>query len=421
MNDKFFLWELRRRTYYILVSRMRSLFLLEYLMTRGSVNKVRSERNKEQEIRRNGQMKEEKRRIFNLVKEGHLTVEEAMVLLDNLEKKEQGEDQTTSSFEEVKKEDTFNQNFKSIKDKVFGFVDSAVKKVKEVDLDFNFGNSAEVTHKVAVPAATITELEVDVANGSITVLPWEKDEIEMNFNAKIYRVEDEAQGLKKFLHELNYKVTDRTLRLVIEPKTMKVETVIYVPVIKYNSLKLRSFNGDIVTEKLDVTNCRVKTANGNINVKEFDSTSIELETANGNINALDVKVKDMEAESLNGKLNLVGDFEEVEAQSFNGDVTVKLAGNRAKELYLNCVTGAINIDMLENYSLKGKCKTNLGNLVINLDNLEIIEEKRDIVQKYIRFNTIVAGAPELKVVADTKTGTVSINKVKTTTSEDFLK
>ena len=366
-------------------------------------------------------MKEEKRRIFNLVKEGHLTVEEAMVLLDNLEKKEQGEDQTTSSFEEVKKEDTFNQNFKSIKDKVFGFVDSAVKKVKEVDLDFNFGNSAEVTHKVAVPAATITELEVDVANGSITVLPWEKDEIEMNFNAKIYRVEDEAQGLKKFLHELNYKVTDRTLRLVIEPKTMKVETVIYVPVIKYNSLKLRSFNGDIVTEKLDVTNCRVKTANGNINVKEFDSTSIELETANGNINALDVKVKDMEAESLNGKLNLVGDFEEVEAQSFNGDVTVKLAGNRAKELYLNCVTGAINIDMLENYSLKGKCKTNLGNLVINLDNLEIIEEKRDIVQKYIRFNTIVAGAPELKVVADTKTGTVSINKVKTTTSEDFLK
>lgn len=359
-------------------------------------------------------MREEKRRIFNLVKEGHLSVEEAMVLLDNLENKEQPKETTNDTFEEVKKEDTFNQNFKNIKDKVFGFVDSAVKKVKEVDLDFNFGNSVEVEHELHLPATSIQELEVDIANGSVTILPWEKEDIKMSFQVKVYRVEEQEQGLKKFLHELNYKLTDQTLRLSIEPKTMKVETVIYLPLKKYDSMKLRSFNGNILAKDLDVESCRIKTANGNIELKSYNAHSVELETANGNIEVLDVKMDHVEVESLNGKLNLVGDFEEVEAQSFNGDITVKLANRRAKELYLDCKTGAITLDMLEDYSLKGKCKTNLGQLAINLDQLEIIEEKRDLMQKYLRFNTVVANAPELKVVATTKAGLITINKMKST-------
>lgn len=358
-------------------------------------------------------MKEERRRIFNLVKEGHLSVDEAMVLLDNLDKKEAG---ATETFEEVKKED-FKQDLKNIKDKVFGFVDSAVKKVKEVDFDFNFGNSVDVEHKVTV-TDTISDLEIDVANGSITVEPWDKAEVEMNFTAKVFRAESEDQALKKFLHELNYKVVGSLLRLTIEPKTMKVETVIYVPRAKYDSLKLRSFNGNIASNNLDVKNCRVKTANGNIELKEFNSNNAELETANGNIELLDANVKEVELESLNGKLTLVGQFEEVEAQSFNGDITVKLAGTKARELYLNCVTGGINVSLLEDYQVKGKCKTNLGNITVNLDNLEIIEEKREMVSKYVRFNT-VANAPELKLAADTKTGTVLIDKVKITVAEDL--
>lgn len=356
-------------------------------------------------------MREEKRRIFNLVKEGHLSVEEAMILLDNLENKEQPSNDT---FEEAKKEDMFNQNLKNIKDKVFGFVDSAVKKVKEVDLDFNFGNSVEVQHEVVLPAESIESLEVDIANGSVTVLPWNQDEVKMNFQVKIYRVEDADLGLKKFLHELNYKQADKTLRLSIEPKTMKVETTIYVPLKKYHSMKLRSFNGNILAENLDVENCRMKTANGDIELKSYNAHSVELETANGNIQVLDVKMDHVEVESLNGKLNLVGDFEEVEAESFNGDITVKLANRRAKELFLDCKTGMINVDMLEDYSLKGKVKTNLGQLAINLDQLEILEEKRDLMQKYLRFNTVAPNAPELKVVATTKAGSININKIKST-------
>jgi DUF4097 and DUF4098 domain-containing protein YvlB len=362
-------------------------------------------------------MKEERRRIFNLVKEGHLTVDEAMILLDNLDKKEAGgnESSSTEAFEESKK-DEFNQNFKNIKDKVFGFVDSAVKKVKEVDFDFNFGNAVEAKHTATI-TEHISELELDVANGSITVEPWDKEVVEMNFTVKVFRAESEDQALKKFLHELNYKVVGSLLRLTIEPKTMKVETVIYVPRAKYEALKLRSFNGNIVASNLDAKECRVKTANGHIEMKEIISNNVELETANGNIELVDSTVNEVELESLNGKLTMVGQFEEVEAQSFNGDITLKLAGNKAKELHLNCVTGGIHVSLLEDYSVKGKCKTNLGNISVNLDQLEIIEEKREIVSKYVRFNTLT-NAPELKLVADTKTGTVVIDKVKLTVTEE---
>lgn len=82
-------------------------------------------------------MLEERKRILNMVKEGKLTVDEALTLLEELEKSSKTMEQkqeeiihdlsTAVNFEEAKKEDNVHYKFQSVKDKIFDFVDSALK------------------------------------------------------------------------------------------------------------------------------------------------------------------------------------------------------------------------------------------------------------------------------------------------------
>ncbi|MGV3240772.1 SHOCT-like domain-containing protein, partial [Streptococcus hyovaginalis] len=98
-------------------------------------------------------MAEEKKRILELVESGKLTVDEALKLMEKVdevnEKKSLNEEekiiledfQKESKFHEKKKETSSNYgfNFQAAKDKPFDIVDTTIKKVKEVDLDLNFG------------------------------------------------------------------------------------------------------------------------------------------------------------------------------------------------------------------------------------------------------------------------------------------
>ena len=95
-------------------------------------------------------MKEERKRILKMVEQGTLTVEEALTLIEELDKtskvNEEKQEQLITELSTFVKSDekqkhgkSSQETFQSTKEKFFEFVDAAVKKIKEFDLDLNFG------------------------------------------------------------------------------------------------------------------------------------------------------------------------------------------------------------------------------------------------------------------------------------------
>ena len=153
-------------------------------------------------------MKEEKKRILKMVEEGKLTVDEAVTLLDELEKAQQTMEQkqeqivnelsTAVNFEETKKEDPFQAKYQSTKDKIFDFVDSALKKIKDFDFDLNFGQSVEISHIFHHGDVDLKNIDIDVANGSVKIAAWDQPDVRIECQAKVYRVENQTRRAKTF-------------------------------------------------------------------------------------------------------------------------------------------------------------------------------------------------------------------------------
>jgi DUF4097 and DUF4098 domain-containing protein YvlB len=161
---------------------------------------------------------EERKRILDMVKEGKLTVDEALNLLELLEsgsQKQAGELSTSVQFEEAKKEETVNQKVHSAKDKLFDFVDTAFKKIKDFDLDLNFGQSVEVSHIFHHTDVFLKDMDIDVANGSVKIVPWDQKDVRIECEAKVYRVENQDKARQNFLKDVLFTIEGGKLRFHI--------------------------------------------------------------------------------------------------------------------------------------------------------------------------------------------------------------
>ncbi|OIK16375.1 DUF4097 domain-containing protein [Bacillus sp. MUM 116] len=368
-------------------------------------------------------MKEERKRILKMVEEGKLKVDEALSLLEELEKAQQTMEQkqeqivnelsTAIKFEEAQKdhqEYTQGNKFQSTKDKIFEFVDSALKKIKDFDLDLNFGQSVEISHIFHHGDVYLKDMDLDVANGSLKIAPWDQKDVRIECQAKVYRVETTEQARQNFLKDVIFAIEGEKLRFTTQQKWMKVDAVVYIPQAQYERIRVRMFNGPISGEELNVNDFRVKTANGKIELAKVNGRRAEIETANGHIKLQNSIIDDVEAETINGAIKLDGNFRKMETQTFNGNVTYNLNGNRCELISAKATTGSIDIYVPEGVPVNGELKTNLGGFNMKLEGIQILEEKSEMIQKLLRFESINHPDKKLKVFADTKTGSITVNK-----------
>jgi DUF4097 and DUF4098 domain-containing protein YvlB len=365
-------------------------------------------------------MKEERKRILKMVEEGKLTVDEALTLLEELEKAQQTVEQkqeqiinelsTAVRFEEAKKEDPRNAKYQSTKEKIFEFVDSALKKIKDFDFDLNFGQSVEISHIFQHSEADVKDIDIDIANGSVKITAWDQPDVRVECQAKVYRVDTQDQARQNFLRDVAFTVEGQKLRFLTQQKWMKVEAVIYIPKVQYENVRIRMFNGSISGEAINVQDLRVKTANGKIKLDEINGKKAEVETANGKINVKASTLEELEAETINGAIKLDGNFQKAEAQSFNGNISFDLSGTGCEWLHAKTTTGAIELLIPEGTPVNGELKSNLGGFNLKLVGVQILEEKSEVIQKSLRFQSVNHPDKMLKIYAETKTGSVTVQK-----------
>ena len=97
--------------------------------------------------------------------------------------------------------DYFKKNFQSSKEKILDFVESAFQKIKDTDLDFNFGKSIEVSHIFQHDETSIYEIDAEIANGKTKIVAWDSKDIRVECKAKVYHAENQDQSKRNIFKE----------------------------------------------------------------------------------------------------------------------------------------------------------------------------------------------------------------------------
>ncbi|CAG9620692.1 DUF4097 family beta strand repeat-containing protein [Sutcliffiella rhizosphaerae] len=386
---------------------------------------------------------EERKRILKLVEEGKLTAEEAIILLESLEKNseekrskqdeivselardakgsEEAEDnifqalstnifsssnsrKSGSSFDKAK----FEKQASSFKNNIMDFVGSALQKIKDLDLDFNFGPSISIQHIFQQSDVHLQQIDLDVANGSVKVVPWQENDVKIECEAKVYEENSQDDARKAFLSEVLFSIEAGKLRFSVQKKHIKVQATVYVPEREYDNLHVRMFNGPIDGEGLHVKSMKLKSANGSITWNRLTSDYMEVETANGHIRLTDCNSKELEAETINGMLKVKGDIEKLDLQSFNGNVVGELTGSAARSILAKTKTGSVDLFLSTDNAVEAELKTNLGSFTCEIPGMDVVEEKNEVVQKALHFKANKENSPLTYIMAETTTGSILI-------------
>lgn len=366
-------------------------------------------------------MKEEQKRILKLVEEGIITSEETAELLDALggaekakQQKEKSKEVTTHVNWDHNEQQSGNQTYDSgsTKNRFLDFVEDTIKKIKNADFDFNFGQSFDVSHIFQHQGVTFSKLEMDIANGRLDVQSWQEDDVRIECKAKVYQVESQDEARKRFMDNKQFQIDDESLSFSIPSKKIKTDIILYVPTKIYEQISLRLFNGPISVEKLQVDELKVKTANGKIQMDEVKGKEFEIDSSNGSINVEKSECDRLEVDSINGAIRLSGDFGKINTQVVNGNIHCDWKEGQGYKGAFKSTTGSIDLTLPQNVHIDGHLKTSLGSIQCDIPNFTMKEEKKEVVKKELRFDVNESHLNTLQLEADTKTGSVRIHPIK---------
>lgn len=383
-------------------------------------------------------MQTEKQRILQLVSEGKIAVEEAVTLLEALEKQhtaspktetkvtqekqattEQQEktdeqktthtenDQTREFFEEEMK--NFRKDLSQVGSVFMELFNTTVKKVKDYDFNtpFSFGEKVTFQEVRTFDADDISQVFIEMPNGSVTIEPAELQDARLVCSVRTSLQDDEETTRAKFLEQFVAQADMGTLRVINEMKWAVVDTTLYLPQKKYDEIKLRLTNGTANLRELNARKVKVKTLNGAVKAHRLTFDEAKVQTANGEVELRSVRGEELEAETVNGRVYIEGALVEVEAKSVNGTVSITNYGKKARKVEAETVAGAVELYLPSHLALSGKLGTNLGKLDVNLADVNKVESQDQMFSKTLNF-TKESENSKLYIEGSSKTGTIIV-------------
>ena len=396
----------------------------------------------------------ERKRILTLVENGTITAEEAIVLLEKLGKTEppvnsnsielpqqvkptqfeETNDTTSSStnFEEKKKsttgfEDIFGKAFNSkeangkVDDIVnelkkdlteFGarmstILNTTFSKVKGFESDVPFGEKCEFKHSYAFNAEEVKGLDIDIPNGKIEVYKTSEPVVIMDVTVKTTLLESEEKTKEQFLENFT-KLHDGKLIIQTVSKFSQVQLKLGLPEKMFDILFIRSLNSKVEMDSLRAKILKVNLVNGSMNIRHAEFDHADLKTKNGSIETRFIQGEDLETETVNGRIYIEGNLKEVEAESVNGHIAVTMTSEKARKVKATTLAGSVELYVPSTVGLDGKLLTNFGKIGLGLQDISNKSIDDAMLQKTTYFDKVVEDANVLKIVAESRTGTVLV-------------
>lgn len=302
--------------------------------------------------------KEEKMLILEMVKEGKITPEQGVELLNALLGSKPALKPPLKSMRGISddtegREASIEQAVEKIEELAESRAESLAERISHM-----FSGSAsrgprfELSEEFQGELDPEGEIEVDLqsANGAIEVRSWDRPgyrlEVLKKANAE---TEEEAERILEGCFEFSH--TGSTLTAIAKERqrlgsrNLSVDFMLSLPADRRATVNLHSANGRITVQGISGSRCRAKTANGRIEALDTKFEVLELNTANGRIviedasgekctaetmngriEARGCKFCDVEMTDMNGRIEYEGESRNMTAKTMNGRVVVELTG-----------------------------------------------------------------------------------------------
>lgn len=393
---------------------------------------------------------DERKRILKLVEAGTISAEEAIELLEALSQQKEPTqstapsvystpEQTTTNkepefvFEEEKKrkttgfEDLFSKlgnkdlnrkvdelmqelrhDLSEFSGRMMTMMNTTLSKVKDFDVEFPFGEKVEFSKSYAFNADEVRGFEIDIPNGRVTV---ERGSAEPNVLiealVKTQKKETEYDTIEEFTDGF-VELKDGKIEVATQSKLSHIALNIVLPEKQYDVFIIRLLNGGITVNDAEAKLLKVKTYNGTVKAENVVFDHANLQSANGAIEARGIQGDDIEAETANGRIYIDGDVKEVEAESVNGHVVVTTTSSKAYKVKARTVAGSVELYIPKDVALDGQVTSNLGRTDVGLTDVAIRTGEGQFLQKTCYFNKMIEDAPMLKLVGESRTGSIVV-------------
>lgn len=389
---------------------------------------------------------DERKRILKLVEDGTISADEAINLLEALSKQKdsaqatppstyvepiqtQGQEQQSTYEQQDQKrkttgfEDLFSKlgnnkkmdellhelrhDLSEFSGRMMTLMNTTLSKVKDFDVEFPFGEKLEFDKNYSFNVDEVKGFEIDIPNGRVTIEKGSEPTIQVETHVKTSKTESELETMERFTDGL-VELKDDKIEITTQAKMAHVAVRILVPEKHYDVFLIRLLNGGISINNVDAKLVKAKTYNGSIKVEDVTFEHADLQSANGSIEARGIKGDDIEAETANGRVYIDGAVREVEAESVNGHVVVTTTSSNPHKVKARTVAGSVELYVPKGVSLDGQVTSNFGRTDVGLSDVTTRLEEDQFLLKTLRFDKIIADAPVLKLVGESRTGSIIV-------------
>ena len=389
---------------------------------------------------------DERKRILKLVEDGTISADEAINLLEALSKQKesaqaippstyvepvqkqgQGQQSTYEQQDQKRKATGFEELFGKLGNnkkmdellhelrhdlsefsgRMMTLMNTTLSKVKDFDVEFPFGEKVEFDKNYVFNVEEVRGFEIDIPNGRVTIEKGSEPTIQVEAQVKTSKVESELVTMERFTDRF-VVLKDDKIEITTQSKMAHVALRILVPEKHYDLFVIRLLNGSISLNTVDAKLIKVKTYNGSIKVEDVNFGHADLQSANGSIEARGISGDDLEAETANGRVYIDGAVREVEAESVNGHVVVTTTSSKPHKVKARTVAGSVELYVPKNVSLDGQVTSNFGRTDVGLPDVTTRLEEDQFLLKTLRFDKIIADAPVLKLVGESRTGSIIV-------------
>lgn len=297
-------------------------------------------------------MSEEKKLILNMLKEGKISDDEALRLLEAIGEKE-NKSNTKFDFknEEKKLENKASQFVNNISSRVESFLGKIQEEISNIDINLdNVNFTGEKFNQKTEKRFTLSnisydsQIEINNINGKIEVESWGEDHGEL-----IASISYDDKKINEDYNFIEEKIEDNIIRYSVNTNEgnnssnyFDVKFKLYLPKIKVDSILLNSVNGKISAKDLESNTMKLNTVNGKIISSNNNVSNLHLETVNGKTEVNGGSNQNLIVDVVNGKISIT-DLNSIRTNlnNVNGSIYIDEVFADSREINVNSSNGGI--------------------------------------------------------------------------------
>lgn len=337
-------------------------------------------------------MSEEKKLILNMLKEGKISDEEALRLLEAIGEKEKPSnakfDFKSEEKKFEKKASQFMNNFTTGVENFLGKIQEGISNI-DINLEgVNFSSdkySQKTEKKFTLSDVSYdTQIEISNINGKIEAETWDEEYGELV--ASISYDDKKISGDYEFIKEIR---EDNKIKFIVNSnegnngsKYFDVKFVLYLPKGKVESILLESVNGKVTTKDLVANTLEQRTVNGKIISVNNNVSNVHLETVNGKVEVDGGTSNNLIVDVVNGKISITElNAVKSDINNTNGSIYIDEVLSNSREINVDSSNGGIYfIDL--NYTKPIKIESTGRNLTDLSENFTNLEKKDQTLSAY---------------------------------------